>query len=73
MQLLVNSLTYETTSHYEYFQPYFDYLKKLSEEFKIEVETELKIYDIKLFGDHLHVNEEGAIIYTKQLKEKYKI
>lgn len=75
VQTPINQMTYETTSHYNYFQPYFEYLKKLSNELEIEIEieTEPLFYDIKLFGDHLHVNEEGAILYTKQLKDKYQI
>ena len=73
VQTPVNKLTYETASKHNYFPPYFEYLQSLSKEFNIEIETKPKIYDISLFGDHLHVNEEGAKIYTEELKQRYSI
>ena len=73
VQTPVNKLTYATASEHDYFPPYLEYLRSLSREFNIEVETELKMYDISLFGDHLHVNEEGAKIYTNEMKQKYNL
>ena len=71
VQTPVNKFTYETASKHDYFSPYFEYLRSLSREFNINVETELNIYDVNLFGDHLHVNEKGAVIFTNKLKDKY--
>ena len=73
VQTPINKLTYATASEHDYFPPYLEYLRSLSREFNIDIETELKMYDISLFGDHLHVNEEGAKIYTNELKRKYNL
>ena len=73
VQAPINQLTYQTASEHNYFQPYFEYLRSLSNEFDVEVETELIFYDLNLFGESLHLNEEGAEIYTRYLKSKYNI
>ena len=71
VQTPVNKMTYETTQKYNQFQSYQEYLKKLSKEMNVEIETDLIFYDINLFGEHLHLNEKGAEIYSKNFKEKF--
>ncbi|MBR1398247.1 MAG: hypothetical protein IJ563_12055 [Selenomonadaceae bacterium] len=73
VQTPINKMSYETTLKHNYFPPYQQYLQQLSQEFNVDIETDLKIYDIHLFGDHLHLNEEGAAIFSRDLKSKYKI
>ena len=70
LQTPINKMTYSTASKYNYFPPYLEYLRSLSKEFNIEIETDLVFYDVNFFGDHLHVNEEGAKLFTETLKHK---
>ena len=55
------SFEYEKTGEHTRYK----YLRNLSQEFNIDVETEPKFYDIELFGDHLHVNKKGAERFTE--------
>ena len=73
VQTPINSMSYATAQEYDYFPPYQKYLQSLSEEFKVNIETDLVFYDISLFGDHLHLNEEGAKIYSNNLKKKFNL
>ncbi len=73
VQTPINKMTYATAQEHNYFSPYLEYLKGLSKEFNIDIETSLNFYDVELFGDHLHLNGEGAKIYTDKLKQRYKI
>ena len=71
VQTPINKLSYGTASKYDYFAPYQDYLRELARDFGGKVETELVFYDVTLFGDHLHLNEKGAALYSENLKRKY--
>ena len=73
VQTPINQITYSEASKYDYFPPYQEYLQTLSKELNINIESELVFYDVSLFGDELHLNEEGAKIYSNNLKNKYNL
>lgn len=73
LQTPINHLTFEAAKNHNYFNPYQDYLRTLKNDLNVDIETDLKFYDIHLFGDHLHLNKKGAEIYTKNLKEKFNL
>ena len=62
---------YEIIQKNGYLNDYFKYLDELSIKSGVEIEKDIPIYSIELFDDSLHLNEEGAELYTKALKEKY--
>ena len=73
LQTPINEITYSEASKYNYFPPYQEYLRRLSQELNIEIESDLIFYDVSLFGDELHLNEKGAEIYSNNLKERYNL
>ena len=73
LQTPINKITYSEASKYDYFPPYQEYLRQLSQELNIEIESDLILYDVSLFGDELHLNEKGAEIYSNNLKKQYNL
>ena len=73
VQTPINQIVYDEASKHVYFPPYQEYLRSLSKEFNIAIDSELVFYDVTLFGDELHLNEKGAEIYSNALKSKYNL
>ena len=73
VQTPINQITYAEASKHDYFPPYQEYLRRLSQELSVNIENDLVLYDISLFGDELHLNEKGAEIYSNALKSKYNL
>ena len=69
IQTPINHITYDIVQQHDYIVPYQNYLRNLSNDTGVEIETELVFYDTELFGDMMHLNERGAKIYTENLKK----
>ena len=72
IQLPIHFMTEDVMRENTGFLPaYQAYLDRLAEETGVEIEREIPVYDLSLFADSLHLNREGAEIYTRELVEKY--
>lgn len=54
-----------------YLAAYQEYLKGFADRYDVDVTMELPGYDDEYFGDYSHLNEQGAHIFTRKLRERY--
>lgn len=69
-QIPVHELDYNIIRSNGYLEDYLAYMDRLERETGVPVEKELPVYDLKEFGDFMHVNAKGAARYSRELKEK---
>ena len=70
LQPPLHSWYYNLLQDRGYLKDFFNYFDELSEETGVIFDKEILIYDLDLFDDSIHLNEQGAEIYTKKIKEK---
>lgn len=73
VQLPIHKLDYEVIQKNGYLADYIAYLDKLEKETGVSVEREIPIYDVTMFGDHMHVNMQGAKRFSQEIKLRYRI
>lgn len=73
VQMPINKITYESFVDYGYSENFTNYMNEIAKETNANIEINIPIYDANLFDDYMHLSKKGAEIYSKNLKEKYKL
>jgi hypothetical protein len=50
---------------------YGEYIKNWQQQYNVETCEQIPVYDVIYFLDDSHLNKNGAVRYTKELKRKY--
>lgn len=70
IQSPVNEASYPEISE-DFFTGYAQMIGILTKDYDFVVETEVKAYPDKYFGDNNHLNRKGAQEFSRQIKDKY--
>ncbi len=70
-QLPMGEYGHEKLTQMGYLADYYVYMESLKEKYGITVNEQLPVYENKYFRDGSHLNENGATVFTEELKQKY--
>lgn len=62
---------YYDLSSKDFLNYYEQYMKRLSRDFEVQVDPEMKWFSQELFGDQIHLNTKGIEIYTKRVEKNH--